>query len=292
MRDRVGTLLRKDLSIDEISKKLSIPVGTRYQKGSVKWYKYCLVAKENQKRAIEKHSDLYSRAGKIAQQKHPWLGRMLGKKYGPIQGKINAKRLKGNSDYFSKMAKKLHKININHSRDNMRKAHETMKKKGTFIEHQRKAALKCMEKNPGQLKNMSKVAHEKYSLALLALESKRRNYPYRFMNCSFDSNEEMIFCEKLVEFGLIERPIEGLNVHFRIGRSHVDFFIQNRIFIEYHPPRKFGRVIETEESYHNDRRSLLNAYGFSNYPLIVVSNLREAEDKLMNVKKLIQNLEN
>ncbi len=232
---------------------------------------------------------MYSRAGKIAQQKHPWLGRVLGKKYGPIQGKINAERLKGNSDYFSKMAKRLYEINPKHSSDNMRKAHATMKKKGTFIEHQRKAALKCMEKNPGQLKDMSKVAHKKYSLALLALESKRRNYPYRFMDCSFDSNEEMIFCEKLVEFGLIERPIEGLNVHFRIGRSHVDFFIQNRIFIEYHPPRRFGRVIETEESYYGDRRSLLNTYGFRGYPLIVVSNLREAEDKLVYVKKLIQN---
>ncbi len=32
MRDRVETLLKEDLPIDKISKKLSIPVGTRYQK--------------------------------------------------------------------------------------------------------------------------------------------------------------------------------------------------------------------------------------------------------------------
>jgi len=288
MRDRVGALLKKGFSIEEIAEKLSIPVGTRFIKCSAKWYRYCLIAKENQKKAIEKYPDLYSRAGKIAQQKHPWIGRELGKKYGPIQGKINAKRLKGNSEYFSIMAKRLHEINPNHSRDNMRKAHETMKEKGTFFEHQRKAALKCMEKNPNQLKDMSKRAHEKYPLALLALESRRKNYPYKFMDCSFDSNEEMILCQKLVEFRLVERPIERVNVHFRIGRFHVDFFIQGKIFIEYHPPRKFGRVIETEESYYVERRKLLDENGFLGYPLVVISNLREIDDKLGNILKLIQ----
>lgn len=288
IRNLIKEMIESGLSFEQISKKTSIPIGTRYVKNSVKWYIYCIKAKENQKKAIEKHPNLYSRAGKIAQQKHPWIGSKLGKKYGPIQGKINAKRLKGHSEYFSKMAKRLHEINPRHSRENMKKAHEVMKKRGIFIEHQRNAALKCMEKNPNQLKEMSKIAHSKYPLALLALESRRKNYPYSFMDCLFDSNEEKIVCKKLVDAGLIEKPIERVNIHFRIGRCHVDFFIQNKIFIEFHPPRKFGRVVETKETYLSERRKLLDENGFEGYPLVVVYNQKNLNDKIKEIKNLIQ----
>lgn len=288
MKNKVGTLLKKGFSIEEIAKKLFIPIGTRYEKGSAKWYRYCLRAKENQRKAIEKHPGLYSKAGKIAQQKHPWLGKELGKKYGPIQGKINAIRLRGNSEYFSKIAKKLHEINPRHSSNNMKKVHEIMRNKGTFYEHQKVAALKCMEKNPNQLKEMSKKAHELYPLALLGLESRRKNYPYKFMNCNFDSKEEMIVCKKLVDSRLMEKPIEKANIHFRIGKFHVDFFIQNRIFVEYHPPRKFGRIIETENSYFIERRRLLDDNGFKNYPLMIISNLKNLDDKMNQIKGIIQ----
>ena len=123
IRNNVESLMRKRLSIGEIANRLKLPVGTRFIKKSVGWYKYCIIAKKNQRKAIEKHPDLYSKAGKIAQRKHPWIGYELGKKYGPIQGKINAERLKGNSEYFSKIAKILQKKNPEHSRRNMKKAH-------------------------------------------------------------------------------------------------------------------------------------------------------------------------
>jgi hypothetical protein len=289
-REEVRKLINEGFSIENIAKKLSIPLGTRYIQGSAKWYVFCIKVKENQKKAIQKHPNLYSKAGKIAQQRHPWIGKNLGSKYGPIQGKINAEKLKGNSKYFSMMAKKLQENNPNHSKNNMIKAHVTMKKLGIFNEHQRKAALKCKEKNPSQLKEMSKKAHEKYPLALLALESKRRNYPYELMGCLFDSNEERIICKKLVEAGLIEKPIEKVNIHFRIRKSHIDFFIENQVFVEYHPPRKFGRKIETSESYKNERRKLLDEHGFKDNPLIVINNLKEADEKIKQIKSIIHSL--
>ncbi len=160
IRTEVESLLASDYSIQDIADKLKLSVGSRFVKGSAKWYKYCIVAKKNQKNAIEKHPNLYSKAGKITQQKHPWLGHKLGKKYGKIQGKKRAESLRGNSAYFSMMAKKLQKIDPNMSRRNMKKAHETMKKQGTFNKHQKEAALLCMKKNPNQLKEMSKKAHD------------------------------------------------------------------------------------------------------------------------------------
>lgn len=286
-REEIRNLLNQGFSLDEIAEKLSIPIGTRYIRNSVKWYIYCLKAQANQKAAIEKHPGLYSIAGKIAQQTHPWIGKKLGKKYGPIQGKKNAEKLKGNSKYFSEMARKLQKINPQLSKNNMKKAHETMKNKGIFNEHQRLASLKCIEKNPLQLKEMSKKAHSKYPLALLALESKRKNYPYSFMNCSFDSNEERIICKKLIDKGVLESPTENVNVHLRVGKCHVDFFIKNLVFVEFHPPRKFGRKIETSENYYNERRKLLDDNGYNKNPLIVINNLKEADKKIEDIKSII-----
>ncbi|MBU3907123.1 MAG: hypothetical protein KKA64_02625 [Nanoarchaeota archaeon] len=290
IREEVGALLSRGYSVEEVAKRFSLPIGTRFQKGTIKWYRYCMVAKQNQKKAIEKDPKLYSKAGKIAQQKHPYLGEKLGKKYGPIQGKINAERLRGNSEYFSKMAKRLQEINPDHSRINMKKAHETMKVKGTFNEHQRQAALRCKEKNPNQLKEMSHKAHNLYPLALLALESHRKNYPYEFMGCLFDSNEERIICKKLVEKGLIGKPVEKENVHFQIGKCHVDFFIQNKLFLEFHPPIKRGKKRETEEGYYSIRRILLNKNGFECYPLIVINHLKEADEKIKQIEPIIHSL--
>jgi len=290
IRNKIENLLNGGFSIKKIANQLQLPIGTRYVKGSIKWYRYCIAAKKNQKKAIEKHPDLYSKAGKIAQEKHPELGKNLGTKYGSVQGRRNAERLKGNSEYFSKMAKRLQEINPEHSRKNMKKAHETMIKEGTFNEHQKLAALRCIEKNPQQLKEMSHKAHKLYPLALLALESRRKNYPYEFRGCLFDSNEEKIICKKLIEAGLIEKPIEEVNTHFRIGKCHVDFFIENKIFLEFHPARTFGRKTETSESYSSERRRLLDKNGFENNLLIVINKLKEADEKIKQIKSILHPL--
>jgi len=293
IREEIELLLKNGCSIQKIANMLSIPLGTRFIKGSGKWYRYCVRAKENQRKAIEKHPNLYSKAGKIAKQKYPWLGKELVEKYGKMAGKIRMAQLEKQGikkEHFSRMAKRLQEINPEHSRVNMKKAHETMRKKGTFNEHQRQAALKCMEKNPNQLKEMSKRAHEMYPLALLALDSRRKNYPYKFMGCSFDSKEEVLVCKELFKNGLMDKPLENVNTHFRLGRFHIDFFIRNKLFLEFHPPRKFGRKIETEESYFLERRKLLDEKGFKNFPLIVISNIKELSSKIEEIKKIIRPL--
>jgi hypothetical protein len=248
---------------------------------------FVLLLNRIKKKAIEKHPNLYSLAGKIAQQKHPEIGSNLGRKYGIIQGKINAKKLKGNSKYFSEMAKRLQQVNPNHSKLNMKKAHKTMIENGTFFQHQKMAAIKCKEINPNQLKEMSKKAHELYPLGLLALQSHRKNFPYEFEGCLFDSNSERNLCKKLVEVGLINAPIENKNVHFKIKKCHIDFFIQNKLFLEYHPPRRFGKKIETTRSYYLERRKLLDENGFKDYPLKVIFDLRNLDKKIHEIKDLI-----
>ena len=287
MRNKVESLINEGMSIEKIADKLNLPIGSRYVKESVKWYKFCIVAQRNQKKAIEKYPDLYIKAGKIAQQKHPWLGHHVGNNYGHIAGKKRAETLKGNSEYFSKMAKRLQEIDPEHSRKNMKKAHKTMKENGTFNKHQKEAAIKCMEKHPNQLKDMSKRAHELYPLALLALESRRKNYPYEFMGCFFDSDSERKVCQHLVEHKLIDKPIEGKNIHFQICNSQVDFFIKNKLFVEFHPPIKYNGKNETVRSYYDKRRGLLDRNGFKNFPLMVISQLRYTESKIKTIKKLL-----
>lgn len=292
LRDYVKELISRGLTDQDIAEILELELGTRYIKYSVKWYKYCVLAKENQKKAIEQHPGLYSRAGKIAQQKHPQIGHQLGKKYGSAAGRIRIERMRKDgslSSYMSTLAKRLQEINPNHSRLNMEKAHETMKKEGTFNRHQQEAALKCMEKNPHQLKEMSKIAHENYPLALLALESRRKNYPYEFMGCLFDSDSERRMCQIFVEQKLMEKPIEGVNVHFKIKRCHIDFFLNETVFVEYHPPIQYGiKKGETLRKYYSERRDFLDANGYTDYPLIVFDRLRDMETKLERIKELIQ----
>ena len=88
-------------------------------------------------------------------------------------------------------------------------------------------------KESPQLKSMSKKAHALYPLALLALESKRKNYPYEFISCLFDSDSERKCCEVFVRKGLFNKPEEGKNVHFRIGRHHVDFLLITKYLLSF-----------------------------------------------------------
>jgi len=290
IRDYVNFLIERGLTLKDIAELLDLEVGTRFVKATVKWYRYCALAKENQKLAILKHPDLYSLAGKIAQQKHPWIGHELGKKYSAMIGRnrVNKLREEGRlSEHMSIIAKKLQQINPEHSRKNMKKAHETMMNKGTFNSHQKEAALACRIKHPKQLKEMSKTAHSKYPLALLALDSRRKNYPYLYNECYFDSEEERIVCQRFVESGLLEKPIENVNVHIRINRKHIDFFIQNKIFVEYHPTRTYGRNVETAEDYFKERRKILDDNGYNNYPLIIIKNMRETNSKIEETKRLL-----
>jgi len=284
----VWELLDFEMTCEEISELLEIDIGTRYVKGTINWYKFCKVAKENQKKAFQKYGvELYSKAGKIAQKKHPWIGHKLGSKYGSEIGKKRMKYLRANGEihnYFSNAAKKLHEKFPEHSKKNIRKAHETMKKNGNFNLHQKEAALACIRKHPLQLKKMSKIAHSKYDLAKLARISKRKKHSFEFMNCYFDSFQEMKVCEILVRERLIEKPIEGANIHFKIKNYEIDFFIKNKIFLEFHPPITWGERNETKESYFNQRKKIIKNSQKSNCKLFVISNLKETTKIIQKIK--------
>ncbi len=290
MRSKVKELIEEGFSDEEIAEELGLEIGTRYLERTVRWYCFCLVAKQNQKKAFEKHGcELYSKAGKIAQKRHPWIGYELGKKYSSIAGKKRIEQIKESGkakEYFSKLAKKLHEKDPEHSRRNMKKAHETMKRNGNFYSHQKEATLSCMQNHPGQLKEMSKKAHELYpDLAYRSRRTQRENSPYLYNGCKFDSNQEREVCKLFVGHNLIDIPIEGKNVQFRIQNYEIDFFLKEKVFLEFHPPISFGDKIETEEIYFNKRRKILDENGFKDYPLIVIPHIKKAEGMIMEVKQ-------
>lgn len=290
VRGQVEVLVKEGLADKEIAEKLGLEVGSRKERKTVIWYKVCITAKRNQRKAFEKHGyELYSKAGKIAQQKHPWLGHELGKKYGPMLGKKRLRQIKESGkakEYFSYMARKLQKKDPEHSRRNMKKAHETMKKNGNFYSHQKEATLKCMQKHPNQLKQMGKRAQELYpDLAYRARRKQRENRPCWYKDCRFDSNQEREVCKLLVKHSLIEKPIEGENVQFRIKNYEIDFFLKQKVFLEFHPPINLGNKRETEESYFNKRRQILDENGFKDYPLVLISHIKKAESLIEELKE-------
>jgi len=284
----VWALIDNEKSFEEIADLFDLEVGTRYQKGTVKWYNFCKVAKENQKKAFEKYGvELYRVAGNAAQKKHPWIGHELGKKYAQKSGKERMKTLRANgqiSSYFSYAAKQLQKKYPNQSRNNMKKAHKTMKQKGTFKLHQKQAAIACLKKHPLQLKEMSMVAHSKHNLVELSRISRRNNSPYLFMGCVFDSNQEKQVCEKLVEAGLIDKPIEGKNIHFKINNYEIDFFIQRKIFLEFHPAFSWGYKKETNESYRVERQNVINSSAFCDCELFIINDIRKVNTIISEIK--------
>ncbi|MBU2476494.1 hypothetical protein KKG83_03415 [Candidatus Micrarchaeota archaeon] len=289
VREEVKLLVETGFSDEEISKKLGLKVGARYKKKTVKWYKFCIAAKQNQKKALEKHGySLYSKAGKIAQRKYPSLGHELGKNYGSLCGKKRMKQLRKSGtikEYFSNMAKKLQQKDPEHSRRNMKKAHEKMKREGTFLKTCQKGAMRCKELYPNHFSKMGKRAHEMYpDLPHISRLARRNNSPYFFMGCGFDSNQEKKVCRMLKESNLIDKPVEGENVHFKINRRDIDFFIQNKIFLEFHPPLKYGRNKgETKEEYYLKRREILDKNGYENFSLVVISDFK-------TVKRVIEDL--
>ena len=90
---------------------------------------------QNQKKAIEKHPNLYTAKQERLHRKNIH-GYVLNweKKYGSILGKKRAESLKGNRDYFSLWLKRLQQESQpSQSRSIMLKAHNTMKERN--IQH-------------------------------------------------------------------------------------------------------------------------------------------------------------
>lgn len=113
--------------------------------------------------------------------------------------------------------------------------------------------------------------------SLKSIKTNRDNKPYYFMNVPFDSDMEREMCKMFVKYNIIDKPVEGVNVHFKSGRREIDFFPQQRIFIEFHP---WDRKNTTEE-YYEDRRKTLDENGFKHIPLMIIKKLDEFESRVL-----------
>jgi len=110
-----------------------------------------------------------------------------------------------------------------------------------------------------------------------SIKKQRSNKPYYFMNVPFDSEQEKEFCKSLIKYNLLKKPIEGENVHIRVGRKEFDFLIKQKLFIEYHPFDSSGK---STKEYFIERREVLNKNGFKKYPLIVIDNFKDINKKI------------
>ena len=50
IRDYVETLMKRGLTSQDIADILEFEVGTRFVKYSVRWYEYCIIAKETKRK--------------------------------------------------------------------------------------------------------------------------------------------------------------------------------------------------------------------------------------------------
>lgn len=60
---------------------------------------------------------------------------------------------------------------------------------------------------------------------------------------------------------------------YAVGQRLIDFFVEARLFWEHHPKNGLDELDFPE--YKNQRRQILDAYGYKEYPLIVTQSLKE-----------------
>jgi hypothetical protein len=102
------------------------------------------------------------------------------------------------------------------------------------------------------IKNVSKNENERISLKRILFPEQRAPFTYDHSGqiVHYDSSPERIVGILLEEYGLLENPQEGINIHIRTNgnkRNSIDFLVEE-CFIEYHPQgladKKAGRTLE------------------------------------------------
>jgi hypothetical protein len=159
--------------------------------------------------------------------------------------------------------------------ETLRKAHETHRANGSgfcFNKSLQSLGGKTGNKKSHEINRKNKTAiwgmtHEEHVQAgLNSLKSSRQNrQKNEFMDCYFDSLEEMSVARQLAE-QYDWKPVERKTVHVVVGRKEFDFLV-NKTFIEYHP---WDRDKLTIEQYYSERRRILDSNGYLNYDLVVI----------------------
>jgi hypothetical protein len=100
----------------------------------------------------------------------------------------------------------------------------------------------------------------------------------------FDSNEERVVAQLLFKYGLIEKFIEGQNLHVISGSSRIslDFKIEN-IFLEYHPlsRRELDAGISIEEAGER-KKSSVSHKRYPDHEVIHIWKLEQLHEVLLS----------
>jgi len=108
-------------------------------------------------------------------------------------------------------------------------------------------------------------------------EAWRKGKPYVWRGVHFDSKSEREVAEKL-----LKKPVEGVNTQVKIGSKTIDFFLEGKLFVEYHP---WERKI-TQEEYKKQRLEAIAKSKYKGTPLIIIKNIKEVEKVKDILKKL------
>jgi len=66
------------------------------------------------------------------------------------------------------------------------------------------------------------------------------------------------------------------------------FFIKKKVFVEYHPiVSYYENGKKSVKEYYNYKRDILNKYGYSKYPLIIIENLKKVDSAIEKIKSLL-----
>lgn len=115
------------------------------------------------------------------------------------------------------------------------------------------------------------------------LERYRRNKRQYFRDVYFSSVGELEVAKQILKHGLEEELVKRKNCHIIIPTNNnhfreFDFFIRNRLFVEYHPydPAKLSIG-----DYYRERRKILNENGFADKDLVVLKHINEFSQKVV-----------
>jgi len=261
IRNNVEKMINLGYSDKQISKEANISIGDYFTRGTVIHYKRCIKNKNRYNKLYFSRIGIKGahNAGLVTHKLYASKQREWGKMASEVHKENGTNFF--NSDYQREMGRRGGK-----KIKEMRKNSKEFNKK--YIEMCRMGGYAVHKKYPGLA----------YRNALLSLKSLRKNRPYKFMDCNFDSNKERECCKLLIYHKIIKNPVEGVNIHFQVDSIEIDFFPQQKIFIEYHPWDWNGR---TTEEYYQERRKILNENDFCEFPLIITKKLADFEIKAL-----------
>lgn len=125
----------------------------------------------------------------------------------------------------------------------------------------------------------AKSMREKFAKNALNSDKKNRERkPYIWKGVHFASKAEMEVAKKL-----LKKPIEGVNYQIKAGMKKIDFLIQKKVFIEYHP--NLLRKQQTKEEYILERNLAKKKSKYPRLPIDFILTNKELNKQIKDIKK-------